>query len=250
MKRFTALSSLLLALTCLIGCGAGAAAETAAPTTTAAPTETEFKYPTPDKLIALTFDDGPNVHMDVIMDAFAEYDGKATFFLIGKKIGGAEKYIARAHEEGHEIGNHSFSHEKMTEKTNDEILEEVSKTQNAVKEIIGIEPVWYRAPFLAANDATYDLIDMPYAGCGVSAGDGSNDNIAEDRIYRITTGAYDGAIALLHCNDITAEIMPQILHELKMMGYEFVTVSELFARAGVTPDTTAKFQYKDPTTTK
>lgn len=251
MKRIVSVLCLLMGAACLFGCGtaASAGADTT-PTTTAVPTETGKNYPEPDKLIALTFDDGPNTHMDKMLDALAEYDAKASFFVIGRKIGGAEEYISRAYSEGHEIGNHSFSHEKMTEKTEEQILEEISKVQTAVADITGVAPVWYRAPFLSANDLTYDLIDMPYAGCGVSAGDGSNDNLAEDRIYRVTSGAYDGAIVLLHCNDITAEVLPQILEELKMQGYEMVTISELFARKGVTPDSTAKFQYNDVTTSE
>ena len=250
MKKLIATLCLMLAALLLFGCGAAAPAETTAPVTTAAPTETQKQYPEPDKIIALTFDDGPNKHMETIIDVFAQYDGKASFFVVGKKISGNEDIIAKAFNEGHEIGNHSFNHEDMTVKTEDEILQEISWTQTAVKNITGAEPVWYRAPFLSANKLTYDLIDMPYAGSGVSAGDGSNDNLAEDRVYRVTTGAYDGAIVLLHCNDITAEVLPEILENLKMQGYEFVTISELFARKGVTPDITAEFQYKDPTTSK
>lgn len=249
MKRIFAAICLFLMAASLFACAAPAeTGTTPTPTTTAAPTETEKTYPEPDKLIALTFDDGPNAHMGTILDVLAQYDAKASFFVIGRKIGGAEDYISQAYTEGHEIGNHSFSHEKMTEKTDEQILEEVSKVQTAVADITGEAPIWYRAPFLAANKLTYDLIDMPYAGCGVSAGDGSNDNLAEDRIYRVTSGAYDGAIVLLHCNDITAEVLPQILEELKMQGYEMVTISELFTRTGVTPDITAEFQYKDVTT--
>ena len=108
-------------------------------------------------------------------------------------------------------------------------------TQNAVKEATGVEPVWYRPPFLRSSDQTFSLIQMPHAGCLSSVGDGSNDNLAEDRHYRAINGAADGSIMLLHCNDITAEILPKILHDLKMQGYEFVTISELFARAGVDP---------------
>jgi len=251
MKYFARALCLLMATILLSGCGSPSPEQSDAPQTTAAPsTEATSAYPEPDKLIALTFDDGPNDHMDVMLDVLARYDAKASFFIIGRKVSGADDCILRAYSEGHEIGNHSFSHEDMTEKTQEQILEEISKTQKAVADITGQEPAWYRAPFLRASDLTYDLIDMPYAGCGISAEDGSNDNLPEDRIYRITSAAYDGAIALLHCNDITAEVLPQILEDLKMQGYEFVTISELFERTGVTPDTTAKFQYKDPTTSE
>ncbi len=250
MKSVIRVVSIFLLIAALCACGAQTDSQPTetAPTTTAAPTETQIVYPEPDKLIALTFDDGPNQHMDTILDVFAEYGGKASFYIIGKKIDGkTSSYIKRAFDEGHEIGSHSFSHEDMTVKTEAEILSEISRTQRAVKEIIGVEPVWYRPPFLRANDLTYSLIDMPHAGSAVSAGDGSNDNLAEDRHYRIISGAYDGAIALLHCNDITAEVLPQILHDLKMMGYEFVTTSELFARKGIDPVPTPGSMYKSAT---
>lgn len=252
MHRFLMLLCFCLPLLLMVACGASQPAETQTepvPTTTSAPVETTSPYPEADKLIALTFDDGPNVHLETMLDIAAEYDAKFTFFLIGKKISAStEAMIKRAYDEGHEIGNHSYSHEDMTTKTEPEILSEISQTQNAVKAITGEEPAWYRPPFLRANDLTFSLIEMPNAHCSVSAGDGSNDNLAEDRHYRVTSGAHDGAIVLLHCTDITAEVLPRILHDLKMQGYEFVTISELFQRNGVTPDPNAHFQYKDITT--
>lgn len=250
MKRVFSLICLLAAASGLFACGASAPAETTPSPTAAAPTETEKVYPTPDKLIALTFDDGPNKHMDTIIDVLGQYGAKGSFFIIGNKVSNNASTISHAFNEGHEIGNHSYSHEDMTQKNEDDILQEISWTQSAVSNITGTAPLWYRAPFLRANQLTFDLIDMPYAGCGLSAGDGSNDNLAEDRVYRITSGAYDGAIALLHCNDITAQVLPEILENLKMQGYEFVTISELFARKGVTPDPEATFHYKDVTTSK
>ena len=251
MKHFVRILSLALAMLALCACGAGDVDDTTvAPTTTAAPTETQNIYPEPDKIIALTFDDGPNSHMEAMLDIFAEYDGKATFFLIGKKVDASTSaIIKRAFDEGHEIANHSQSHTDLTQMTADEVAADVETLQAAVEEITGQRPVWFRAPFLRANDIMYSVIDMPFAGCSVSAGDGSNDNLAEDRHYRVVSGASDGGIVLLHCTDITAEVLPQILHDLKMQGYEFVTISELFARKGVTPDTEATFQYKETSTT-
>lgn len=242
MKRFIKTFSILLAILMLCGCGGnGQQAE---------PTDTKTAYPEPDKIIALTFDDGPDADMNDILDVFAEYGGNATFFLIGKKIDAETgEYVKRAYNEGHEIGNHSFSHEKMTEKAQDEIAVEVSKVQEKVKELIGVEPVWYRPPFLAANSLTYMLIDMPHAHCAVSAGDGDNSTTAEERYQSVISSARDGSIVLLHCNDITAEVLPRILHELKMQGYEFVTISELFERAGNKPVAASGFMYRTNTDT-
>ena len=250
MKILVKILSVALALTALCACGGPEAAPTTeantVPTTTAAPTESKPVYPEPDKLIALTFDDGPNEHMDTIVNVFAEYGGKATFYVIGNKVSGkGAEYVQRAYESGHEIGNHSYNHVDITQLSEAEVLSEISLTPAAVKEAIGVEPVWYRPPFGKANDQTFALIPMPHAYWGVSVGDGSNDNIAEDRYFKATSGAYDGAIVLLHCNDITAGILPQILHELKMQGYEFVTTSELFARVGEIPVNTPGVLFKD-----
>ena len=250
MKKFLGILSAVLALSTLCACGASDAAQPtgtqAVQTTAAAPTESKPIYPEPDKLIALTFDDGPNEHMGTILDVFAEYGGKASFYVIGNKVSGkGAEYVKRAYEEGHEIGNHSYNHVDITQLSEAEVLSEISMTQAAVKEAIGVEPVWYRPPFGKANANTFALIPMPHAYWGVSVGDDSNDNIAEDRLFRATSGAYDGAIVLLHCNNITAEILPQILHELKMQGYEFVTTTELFARVGEVPGNTPGTLFKD-----
>lgn len=236
MKRFTALLCGILAVLLL-----GACAAEPAPTTTA-----ESTYPPADKLIALTFDDGPNSSMDTIVRVLADYNAKATFFVIGKQISDQTANVIRyAHEQGHEIGNHGFAHVDMTQLTEAEILSDISQTQNAVEEITGTAPVWYRPPFLAANAVTYLLIDMPHAGHGLSAQDGTNKNSAEERHQLIVSGAYDGAIALLHCNSITASVLPQILSDLRQQGYEFVTVSELFARVGKDPTEKKNILYQD-----
>ena len=236
MKRISALICILLTAALLVAC------TTDAPPSTAAQTS----YPPADKLIALTFDDGPDSSMDTIVRVLADYDAKATFFVIGKLINDqTAKVIRYAHEQGHEIGNHGFAHVDMTQLTEAEILSEIPQTQNAVEEITGTAPVWYRPPFLAANTVTYLLIDMPHAGHGLSAKDGSNNNSAEERHQLIVSGAYDGAIALLHCNSITASVLPQILSDLRQQGYEFVTVSELFARVGKDPTAKKNILYQD-----
>ena len=125
MNSIIKVLSVLLIVTLLCACGAS---NDTAPTGTKAPAsatpeskpasepaETTSPYPTPDKLIALTFDDGPNTHMGTILDVLAEYDAKASFYVIGKKLdNNNSEYVLRAFQEGHEIGNHSDSHPYMT----------------------------------------------------------------------------------------------------------------------------------------
>lgn len=238
MKRILRFVSAILALLLLAGCGAPA-------NNTDQTTEAKNQYPEPDKVIALTFDDGPDTDMSDILDVLAEYDAKASFFLIGNKINDETgEYVKRAYNEGHEIGNHGFNHIKMTNLSQDEIISEISQVQEAVKALIGVEPVWYRPPFLAANTLTYMSINMPHANCSASANDGTNDGTVEERIQSIMGSAQDGAIALLHCNNLTVQALPEILHRLKQQGYEFVTISELFEREGHTPVASSGFMYR------
>ena len=239
MKKAPPILSLCVLVCWLLGCGAPAEAPSA--TVTTAPTETQSAYPTPDKRIALTFDDGPNRHMGAIIDVLAQYDAKATFFIIGNRTtADTSRYILQAFQAGHELGNHSYSHEDMTVKTNDEVLADILQCQTVVQDITGTAPRWFRAPFLRTSDTLYSLVEMPFAGCSVNAGDGTNENLAADRHYKVVNGAHDGAIVLLHCNDITAGVLPQILHDLKLAGYELVTITELFGGNPPAPSQTYK----------
>ena len=230
MKYLLRLGALLCMCLMICGCAGNDTQE-------ATTVETTSRYPEPDKLVALTFDDGPNVHMGTMLDVLAQYDAKATFFVIGKKITAeTTTYIERAAQDGHEIGNHSFNHVRLTELTEQGVLDEINMTQDAVAQITGVAPVWFRTPFGRSNDQIKALINMPRAGYAVSVGDGSNDNTADDRYLRLMNGVYDGAIVLMHANDITAGVLPQMLEALKLQGYEFVTVSELFARRNIQPE--------------
>lgn len=146
MKFVITLLSLFLSYAVLMGCSASPP-QTEPFTTAPGTTEPASSYPEPDKLIALTFDDGPNAHMNTMIKTLNEYDAKATFFVIGKYVSNYGNVISQAFASQHEIGNHSFSHEDMTLKTAPEIQDEISLTQRLVSDIIGQEPVWYRPPF-------------------------------------------------------------------------------------------------------
>jgi len=225
-----------LALSVLVLAGCGAAADATSVTTTA-PVETTECYPEPDKLIALTFDDGPSAHtMAEILDLLKEYDAKATFFIIGRKIKASTKAVLqRAVDEGHELANHSYNHVKMAELTEEEIVMEYEKCQAAVLEAVGVEMYYFRAPFGSVDARVHRLVPAPFILCGASAGDGTNESIAEDRAYKILSGAYHGCIALLHCfegNDPTVEALKTILPQLKAQGYKCVTLTQLYEETG------------------
>lgn len=233
---------LFLCLLPILGCAAQPTVPTAPPTVqTTAETEAETTQETviPDKVIALTLDDGPNNDlMPKFLDTLAEHNVKATFFLIGNRVSDCAQVVKRAYDEGHEIGNHSFSHIDLAQLSKDEFLKEVELCQLAVEKVTGERPAFFRPPFLSTNSVMDGSMEIPYAS-GYVTGDGVAGSIAADRYYRAVTQAHDGAIILMHCASHAGETLkalPQVITELRAQGYEFVTVSELFARKGITPE--------------
>lgn len=194
------------------------------------------------KLIALTFDDGPNTEMtNIILDKLEKHDVVASFFVIGQLVNDSTKPVLdRIVSMGCEINNHSWAWDSMNNMTPTQIKKSVNDTTAAIKKYSGQEPKFFRAPNLATSDELFDNVGLPCI-CGVTAMDwaGCGTN-AKDRAKYVLNGAKDGAIILLH--DVqpyphpTPEALDIIIPKLKKQGYEFVTVSELFKRKGITPD--------------
>lgn len=185
------------------------------------------------KIIALTFDDGPTIGItDQVLDILEEYNARASFFLIGQNIKPETEYlIKRAVSMGCTIENHTFTHPDMTKLTDEQMITEVKKTTDAIVNVIGEAPKFFRPPFILVNDRMYDLIDLTFI-----SGHGCDDWIpaasAETRIEKILAAACDGAMILVHDmpgNVNTIEAIKVIIPMLQAEGYEFVNVREIFA---------------------
>ncbi len=202
----------------------------------------ESEYPKPDKLCALTFDDGPSEEMTPrVLDKLQKYNVVATFFMIGMLVNESTKpVIDRIVKMGCEIGNHSWAWDPLSNMEKDKIKESVTKTTEAIKKYSGKTPKFFRPPNLAVSDAMYEVIDLPFAS-GVIGFDwaGCENRTPEGIASNVLKGVRDGAIILLH--DVqpephpTPEALDIIIPELKKQGYEFVTLSEIFKRKGVDP---------------
>lgn len=191
------------------------------------------------KLIALTFDDGPNTYTTpAVLDLLEEYDARASFFVIGDKINDDSAVVMkRAHDMGCEINSHSKTHSDMSAMSAEEIRAEMEYVDGYVCSVIGEYPKFFRPPYLNVSQTMYDTIDIPFI-TGISSGDSNADKSAQERAETVISSAKDGAIILMHDfygNDRTVEALETILPELKSQGYEFVTLTELFERKGVTP---------------
>lgn len=191
-----------------------------------------------EKCIALTFDDGPHPKYTVqILDILKKYNAKATFFVIGQN---AEKYpeiVMREYSDGHEIGNHTYSHPDLKKISAENFLQEIEKTNRVIKDITGTEPRLFRPPGGYLSNAIVNEIteqnstavlwswrqdtrdwECPSVGCIVST---------------VLGNLCDGDIVLFHDynsqNSPTPDALEEILCKLSKQGYKFVTVTELMS---------------------
>lgn len=202
---------------------------------------------TETKYIALTFDDGPNTTTTSdILNILAEYDAKASFFLIGNNINDeSAKSVKRAYDMGCEIDNHSKSHPNMGSMSAEEIQAEVSFVDEKVYEITGEYPKFFRPPFIDTSQTMYENIDVPFI-CGIDCQDYVENVTAQERADYILNGARDGVIVLLHDaagNSQTVDALHIAIPKLIEQGYEFVTLTELFELQGEIPRKNMMYTY-------
>ena len=192
-----------------------------------------------NKLVALSFDDGPNTTTTVqMLDVLKKHNVKASFFVIGKNINEeSAKVMLRAHNEGHDIENHSKTHSAMPTLSVDSIKSEIEFTSALVAKYVGERPQLFRLPYIALNKTMFDNIDLTFI-CGEGSNDWEDSVSADQRVEKILASAKDGLIYLLHDtegNSKTVEAVDRIIPVLKERGYTFVTVRELMKQKNIKP---------------
>ncbi|WP_042477911.1 polysaccharide deacetylase family protein [Bacillus ndiopicus] len=190
---------------------------------------------TEQKIIALTFDDGPHkVYTSEILDLLALHGAKATFFVIGENAKKNPELVMRIYEEEHEIANHTYTHPIKT--TIPKLMKEIEQTSEVLQNITGHTPTLFRPVGGQYTDAMIDAI----AEAGYKVVMWSWHLDTEDwkepgvkKIIRIVNSAKEGDVILFHDGGgnrrQTVEALKQVLPELKKQGYTFVTISELLA---------------------
>lgn len=202
----------------------------------------------PGKLVALTFDDGPDAAATgAVLDKLEAHRVPASFFLVGEKLSDAAlPVLQRAAALGCEFENHSYGTRSLTGLTEAEIRSSVRATAAAIEQFTGMRPAFFRPPNLATDALMFQVIDTPFVG-GIVAGDfperyGGNPTV-DAVTHAVLSQVQDGAIILMH--DVQPELDPHptpealdtIITELKQRGFELVTLRQLFARRGVEPRT-------------
>lgn len=188
------------------------------------------------KQVALTFDDGPDaIVTPKILDILKENEIKATFFLLGDRAEAHPEIARRIVEEGHAIGNHSWSHPNFKELSMDEAMKQVMDTQEELNDIIGYRPSLFRPPYGALDKDMEQAIqnkDLAIVNWSVDTMDWSG--VPAQEIMRVIHNQLKpGGIILQHSangkNHLanTIEALTLLIPDLKNQGYSFVTVPDL-----------------------
>lgn len=180
------------------------------------------------KVVALTFDDGPNpATTNQALDTLSKYGIKATFFVLGKNVSGNEEILKRMKADGHVIGNHSWSHPVLSKLSLDEAKKQITDTEDALTKVLGSSSKLMRPPYGAITDDIRNSLDLSFIMWDVDSLDWKSKNEASI-LTEIQRQVRNGSIILMH--DIHAETvnaLPKIIDYLKEQGYHFVTVPEM-----------------------
>lgn len=190
-----------------------------------------YRVETSEKVVALTFDAAWGADKTRgILDILEENNAKATFFLVGFWIDKYEEEVKLIDSKGMLIGNHSNNHLKMSLLKEDSIVKELSYVNRRLKEIIGKDTGYFRAPFGDYND----LLIETASGQGLMTIQWDVDSLdwkglsASEIKNRVVARVVNGSIVLFHNNsDHIIEALPMIILELKSQGYRFVRLDEL-----------------------
>jgi peptidoglycan/xylan/chitin deacetylase (PgdA/CDA1 family) len=183
------------------------------------------------KNIAITFDDGPTEMTLLVLEVLKKYDAKATFFCIGKNIEKHPEILKRIAEEGHIIGNHSYSHSNFFDFYRKERLtEELQKTDALIQTITGKKPEFFRPPYGVTNPSIRRALEVTkhkVIGWNIRSLDAVIKN--EKTIFnRIIKRVSPGGIVLLHDTSMhTVKVLEQLLQFLKKNKYKVVSSEEL-----------------------
>lgn len=178
--------------------------------------------------IAITFDDGPDpVWTPQLLDGLKERGAKASFFLMGKQAEAYPELVLRIQEEGHLIGNHTYSHIQLNKRNREVFKAELVKTNQLLTKITGEEIQFVRPPYGSWDKSLEAELTMFPVLWTIDPMDWSSSNVS-GIVKKVTREAKENSVILMHdaySSSVTAAL--EIVDKLQKEGYEFVTVDEL-----------------------
>lgn len=180
------------------------------------------------KVVALTFDDGPNpATTPQALETLAKYGVKATFFVLGKNVSGNEDLVKRIKSEGHVVGNHSWSHPILSQLSLNEAKKQITDTEEILTKVLGTSSKLMRPPYGAITDDIRNSLDLSFIMWDVDSLDWKSKNEASI-LTEIQHQVANGSIVLMHdIHSPTVTALPRVIEYLKNQGYTFVTIPEM-----------------------
>ena len=184
--------------------------------------------------IALTFDDGPHPeNTPALLDILGGMGVEATFFVVGQYVERYPSLVSRIHEEGHLIGNHSFSHVKLPLFTGDRMITEIVHTGDVIEEYTGVRPRYFRPPHGLRDMRLWRLVkllNMCAVMWTVMPWDWRNSS--EDAIIKKILGSLEnGGIITLHDGGgrrtETLKAVKKLVPAIRQRGFAFVTIDRM-----------------------
>lgn len=188
-----------------------------------------------EKMVALTFDDGPNPPFtSQIADILEKHNAPATFFVVGLQVQKFPQTVNDLKSRGFAVENHSFSHRRLDRKDQATIDFELDHTHNLIRDSVGTPPSWFRPPFGTLDSALGESITRRgyrVALWSVDPNDWQAPN-PETILQTIAAQVGPGGVILLHDGggdrNVTISALPRIIEYLRNNGYSIVTLDQLY----------------------
>ena len=197
------------------------------------------------KLVALTYDDGPNRRFTPrLLDLLESEQVPATFFWLGEQVKIYPQEAQRVAEMGFEIGNHTFDHSNPTKLSPDELRQQIVSTQDIISQTVGITPTVFRPPYGSVNSIVRDVVHdlgMDVILWRLDTEDWRSGSSKDQIVATVLDRIKAGDIILMHDrNSRTIDATRELIPRLRERGFSFVTVSGLL-RAETLPEKIEKF---------
>ena len=194
------------------------------------------------KLIAFTFDDGPNSKTtNKLLDNLDKYNARVTFFVVGNRVKTYEDTLKRAYNMGNLIGSHTYNHKNLFELDDNQIVDEIKKTNDVIKEVTGSDTLYLRPPYGNTNKNIKNLVNMYNILWDLDTEDWKYKDKFKIAKY-IIDNAHDGGIILLHdLYETSIDGALLAMEELSKNGYAFVTIEEMTTLKGITLNKTSNY---------
>ncbi len=187
------------------------------------------------KVVAITFDDGPSSYTQRYLDILSEHGARATFFCLGSQIPGRENLVQAIKAQGSQVCSHTQNHEQLTAIDTDTLRSEIGDAFSAISSAGGGDTTTLRPPYGSLDAQTWVNSGGNFSASVIWNLDSLDWELpgVDTIVSNCTEGIWSGAIILMHDGggnrDQDLEALPKILEKLQGQGYEFVTLSELFA---------------------